>query len=288
MTKYTYILLGYPVYILARILNLLLPHPLQEPNKKFKNIHEGQICFILGSGPSIKSQDLTKLSNQIVMTQNHFHAHKDIKIINPQYHVIVPKYQKREYDNDWRDWISSMVKRLPKDCLLFAGSNTKYLIDEYDELKGRTYYIRTGLNAIYMRKAVVDITRNIMKVPTALTECLTIALFMGFEKIYLLGFDLNQIVIQQENGRENLRFYGLSPITNNVAEVQIEKKAGASGGDWFWMWEIWVQLNLLNNYAIKNNIQIVNLTRGGLLNVFPRKDYEDVINESLVSKLEVD
>ena len=216
----------------------------------------------------------------------YFLAHKDIKAINPAYHVMVQKYQSKDYDNDWRDWLSSMEERLPRDCQLFAGDNTKYLIEEFDQLKARTNYIHTGLKAIYMHKAFVDITKNIMKVPTALTECLTIALYMGFEKIYLLGFDLNQLVIMQEkeNARAHLRFYGLSPITNNNAEVEIENKTATSGDDWFWMWEIWAQLNLLQNYALKNNIQILNLTKGGLLNVFSRKKYEDVINEIQLSQ----
>lgn len=279
--KFEYILLSYPLCIANRILNNILPHPLLKPNGKFRNLHKGQTCFILGSGPSIQSQDLTKLSGRIVMTQNHFHAHKDIKVISPRYHVIVPKYHPKEYDNDWREWIDSMARRLPADCLLFADTNTKYLIDEFDALRGRAYYIHTAIDAIYMRKAIVDITKNIMKVPTVLTECLTIALFMGFEKIYLVGFDLNQLVILQEkeNAWEHLRFYGTSPITRNAAEAQLEKKTETSGENWFCMWKIWVQLNLLRDYALRRDIQIINLTKGGLLNVFPRQDYEDVIRK---------
>ncbi len=274
------VILGYPLYLARQGLNVL-PKPVLSPNQKFKNAHQGETCFILGSGPSIKNQDLKKLSGRIVMTQNHFHSHEDIRIINPRYHVMVPKYHKKEYDKDWRDWIRSMEERLPADCGLFADSNTKYLIDDFASLKHRTFYIHTGINPIYMRKAAIDITKNIMNVPTALTECLTIALYMGFRKIYLLGFDLNQLIILQEekNGRERLRFYGMSPITSNAAEAEFEKKTGTSGDDWFWMWEIWVQLNLLKNYAQEKGIQIINATQGGLLNVFSRQSYDDVLRE---------
>src|SRR6185369_9642513 len=65
----------------------LFPDSLLLQNKKFKNLHAGQRCFILGSGHSILTHDLTKLSNEIVITQNHFHSHKDISIIHPKYHV---------------------------------------------------------------------------------------------------------------------------------------------------------------------------------------------------------
>ncbi len=39
-------------------------------NKKFKNIHKGNRCFILGNGLSLKQQDLTLLKNEYVFTVN--------------------------------------------------------------------------------------------------------------------------------------------------------------------------------------------------------------------------
>ncbi len=268
--------LGYLIYLIKRLLNFLLPHLLLKPNRKFKNIHRGETCFILGSGLSIKNQDLTKLSGKIVMTQNNFHAHKDIAAIKPKYHVIVPKYQPEKYDQDWRDWVDTMDKRLPKEAILFAGGNTKYIIDKFENFKDRTYYIQAGINHLYMGKAIVDITREIMNIPTALTECLTIALYMGFKNIYLVGFDLNQVCMLQ-NDIKNIRFYGVSCITRNEAEKEYQDKNSATGRDWFWMWEIWQQLKLLREYAQRHGIQVVNATDGGLLNLFPRRDFNDVI-----------
>ena len=67
----------------------LYPHPLLKRNTKFKDIHKGQRCFILGSGPSIVKQDLKKLQGEIVITQNNFHVHEDISIINPRYHCVI-------------------------------------------------------------------------------------------------------------------------------------------------------------------------------------------------------
>jgi hypothetical protein len=270
-------------YIKGHILNILklignqIPDPLRSKNKIFKDKHKGQRCFILGSGHSILTQDLTKLTTEIVFTQNHFHAHKDIKTINPDYHVVVPMFQPAKYDNDWVKWLQGMEETLPEDTIYFMGSNTKKIVDAHSHIGNRAYYIDHGLDPVLMKKAAVDITKRIMSVQTVITQCITIALYMGFDKIYLLGFDLDQIIHLAQN-RDNVRFYGNSPVTDNDAEKGFEEKLGSSGEDYYNQWVIWKQLNLLKTYAESKGIEIINLTNGGLLNVFKRQPYESIIN----------
>jgi len=272
------ILKGYPRYLTWRVLNNVLPYHLQKPNKRFQNIHADDICFILGSGPSIANQDLTRLAGQIVMTQNSFYTHKDIAAINPKYHVIIPKYQAKEYDNDWKEWLGDMDVQLPNSCTLFADQNTKEFIDQYGYFKDRTYYTLAQINALYMNKAIVDITKSIMKIPTVLTECLSIAIYMGFKKVYLSGFDMDQVPTWIKKGRDHLRFYGYSKITGNDAEEEAMDQMEQSARLWYWVWETWYQLILLKKCADQHNVQIANVTDGGLLNIFPREDYEAVVN----------
>jgi hypothetical protein len=253
----------------------LIPDLLLRRNRIFKDLHKGERCFILGSGNSVLQQDLTKLKGEIVMTQNHFHAHEHIKIVNPKYHVVVPKYQPKEYDHDWVAWLKSMDEKLHRETIFFMGKNTKYLVDEMSLFNGRIYYIKDGYQCALMRKAPVDITRTIMSVQTVLLQCLAIAIYMGFSEIILLGFDLDQVC--RLSDRTKLRFYGMSPITANKAEVTAEESTGASGIDWINMWIIWRQCYLLKQEAEKRGIRIINATRGGLLNMFERQNYEDIL-----------
>ena len=159
------------------ILNLF-PDPLLLQNEKLKNIHRGQRCFILGSGHSVLTHDLTKLKNDVVITQNHFHSHKDIGLINPAYHVVVPKFHPAEYDKDWIDWIISMENRLPVSTKFFFGKNTKDLICEKTNLSNRSFYINPGFHAVRLRNPKIDITKRMMNIPTVITQCITIALYM--------------------------------------------------------------------------------------------------------------
>ena len=255
----------------------LFPDALLKKNIKFKNVHRGERCFILGSGYSILTQDLARLKDEIVITQNHFHSHKDIKAIHPNYHVVIPKFHPSEYDQDWVDWIQEMETTLPPDTTYFFGSNTRNLIDEKTGLSARTYYINTGFHAICLHHAKTKITKRIMNIPTVITQCITIALYMGFSKIYLMGFDLDQI-FQLSKGRDSVRFYGHSQITRNDAEKNVEDKYASNGFDYFNQWMIWQQLILLREYAEENNIEIVNAANGGVLNVFKRENYNEILN----------
>jgi len=276
--NFNWLLLEYRNHFSTYIRSLLKPDPLLKNNIGFKNLHKNERCFILGSGHSINTQDLSLLNGEIVMTQNHFHAHPEIFKIKPRYHVLIPKYQPKEFDGDWVSWLKSMEDRLPDETNIFLGANTKYLLDETGFFKNRSFFIKSGYSSAIAKIAYTDITRPLMRVPTVLTECLAIAIYMGFKEIYLMGFDLDQnIQLAKGVNRDEIRFYGKSDITNNQAEKNIELAEGASGLDWFSMWTIWEQCNLLKKAAEAANIKIINATNGGVLNVFDRRPYEEVI-----------
>ncbi len=265
---------GFVVHSLNMAMNCLPQPAAIQSNKQFKNKYKGKRIFILGSGPSIKTQDLRPLQNEFVMTQNHFHAHNDIEIIKPDFHVVVPKYQPPQYDSDWIEWFNSMNERLPNNCQFFFGLNTKKFVEKTNLFENRRFYVLPGLKPLFMQKARYDITKRIMTIPTVITQCISIALYMGFSEIYLVGFDLNQICMLGE--QQQVRFYNNSPITRNEAEQKIVSEMRADASMWFAFWLIWKQLILLEKAAKKLDIKITNLS-GGILDVFERKNYAETL-----------
>lgn len=259
-------------------LRSLFPKQILTRNKELKDRYKGETCYILGSGPSIKSQDLKRLKGKYVITQNNFHVHPDIELLNPVAHCIVPKYQSKEYDEDWVEWFQTMNDKLPDRTIYFMATNTKSIVDQFPDIAAKTYFLETGFNPLFLKNARVDITRRMMNIPTAITQCLTLALYMGFDKIYLSGMDLDQICRMGE--RDAVRFYGNSPITKNDAEKSIEVRQYSSGIAYFNRWNTWIQLNLLRNWAEKRNKEIINVTNGGLLDIFEFDNFERVSEES--------
>jgi hypothetical protein len=256
---------------------MLYPFPgtLLRRNQRFRDRHKGERCFILGSGNSILDQDLTRLREERVMTQNNFHAHPQIASIAPDYHVVVPKYQSEEFDADWEAWLRAMQERLPEATELFLNENTAYLVERLGVLEGRVAYLRNGYHCALLRRAPVNLCRALMAVPTVLPLCLAIAIYMGFEKIILLGFDLDTVC--RWHRPDTKRFYGKSPITANRAERALEERSETLGLKWINMWTIWRQCNLLKQAAEARGTRIVNATNGGLLDMFDRRPYEQCL-----------
>src|SRR6185437_6208885 len=55
-------------------------------NQSIYNRHAGQRCFILATGPSIKTQPLHLLAGETCISVSNFFVHPDYGLIRPRYH----------------------------------------------------------------------------------------------------------------------------------------------------------------------------------------------------------
>jgi len=272
---------SYLINSLVDVHDLLFTHPDLKKNIELKDKYNNERIFILGSGSSILLYDLKVLSNECVMTQNSFHMHNDISDINPTFHCVVPYYQSDKEHSIWVDYINDMKVRMP-DSLFIWGLNTKSLIDKYHEdLRDKSYYLRTRYNLLTLNKAKVNISKTIMTIPTVLTQCLTVAIYLGFKEIYLLGFDLDQIC--HTNDQTYGRFYGMSKITETEFEKDANQRLDIETTDgWYTWWLMNKQFFLIKDFADQNNISIVNGTKGGILSYFKREPIENIVGQEIL------
>ena len=272
---------SYLINSLVDVHDLLFTHPDLKKNVELKDKYNNERIFILGSGSSILLYDLKVLSNEYVMTQNSFHMHNDISDINPTFHCVVPYYQSENEISVWVDYIADMKARMP-DSLFIWGLNTKALIDKYHEdISAKSYYVRTKYDLLTLKKAKVTISKTIMNIPTVLTQCLSVAIYLGFKEIYLLGFDLDQIC--HTNDRTFGRFYGMSKITDTKFEEDAEKNSDDETTDgWYNWWLMNKQFFLIRDFADQNNISIVNGTKGGILSYFKREPIENIVGQEIL------
>ena len=272
---------SYLINSLVDVHDLLFTHHDLKKNIELKNKYNNKRIFILGSGSSILHYDLKVLKNEFIMTQNSFHMHEDIYDIEPNFHCVVPYYQSKKEYSTWIEYIGDMKEKMPSTTFIW-GLNTKALIDNHHpELIKQSYYIRTKYNSLTLKKAKVNISKTIMNIPTVLTQCLRVAIYMGFREIYLLGFDLDQIC--HTNDRTFGRFYGMSKITDTKFEEDTEKISDEETTDgWYTWWLMNKQFFLLKSYADQNKIKIINGTQGGILSYFKREPIENIIGQEIL------
>ena len=243
-----------------------------ERNGAWRNSFRGRRCFILGSGMSINNHDLSLLENEIVMTQNNFFVHKDAKLLRPKFHVVVPHYHPKSEDPKWIEWFRDMEAALPNDCSLFVGLSSKEMLQMNTGFGERAYFVDALYNPLTLSEAPIDLTKKIIVIRTVLAQCLAIAIFMGFDNVYLVGFDLDQMCSKDNAGR----FYGLSKITDTVTERKIDENVKKSSEVWFHWWNTHLAFDLLRNSAISNGVHVYNATGAGLLETFDRVNYSDL------------
>lgn len=166
---------------------------------KFKNMHHGKRCFIIGNGPSLTYQDLQKLykKKEICFGVNRIYLSYEYTDWRPDYYVacdylIVKKdakiIQELSADKFIRHYFNRIIFNKQEDIYEYNGivEDNKGLPFSSDIVKG-----------VYMGKTVVY-------------DCIQIAAYMGFTEIYLLGVDLTENMIAEAEGTH---FYK-SPDTN--------------------------------------------------------------------------
>ena len=276
---------SFSINSLVTVYDLLFTHPILKKNFELKDKYKNERIFILGSGSSILQYDLKVLKNENVMTQNSFYMHDDISNIDPNYHCVIPYYQSDKEFSIWIDYIAEMKELMPNSLFIW-GLNTRSLIEKHHkDISDRSYYIRTKYNLLTLNKAKVNISKTIMNIPTVLTQCLIVAMYMGFKEIYLLGVDLDQICHTKDQTYG--RFYGMSKITDTEFEKNENERLDIKTTvGWYTWWLMNKQFFLLKHYADHNNIKIVNGTKGGILSYFKREPIENIIGQEILAEKE--
>lgn len=242
-------------------------------NMKFKNRHKGERCFILACGPSIKEQDLTLLKNEISISVSNFFMHPDYGLIRPRYHCIPDistahgDFHTEEYAKRW----FREMERKTGEAILFLSDGEKKLIKSSGLFRNtEVHYLHFGEDWTEIEKSGIDITRFFPFPQSSSVLALAIAVYMGFEEIYLLGCDHDWILHHGTSlhfYEENENIMATRPGYSEWAGSDYELQFRCS-------WNLWDQYKKIYRYSQTMGINIYNATVGGLLDVFPRVRYE--------------
>jgi hypothetical protein len=227
--------------------------------RKFKNRHKGQTCVVIGNGPSLKAEDLTRIAQCGIPTFacNRIHLIFPQTPWRPTYYFMSDEKLINQY-GDHIDDVPAENRFFPKMCRdrIKNGNFYNQLMSRYDQ-EGR-FSLHAG--------------KGVYTGCTITAEMLQFAYFMGFHNIYLIGVDFSyQIskklddVTYSYQGENNYFIPGyLKP--GEVADMPN------------------VNANLLAFHAAKEAIEgqgriVQNATRGGKLEVFTRVNLDELLQK---------
>lgn len=251
-------------------------------NEKFRNIHNGRRCFILATGPSVKDQDLSGLSDEICIAVSHFHLHPDIRKIAPAYHVLAPQHSPFTFE-DSRRYFDDFIKYYSgSDVIYFLGLfdyeySYSELLKKYPEYRlENTYFLNYASSVRLTEENYIDddlwnIAGNPFAIRTVIYSAVQLAVYMGFNEIYLLGCDHNYLDDISTSG--GVHFY---PDEAGIPDK--EQQAGCTTERLLKeYYERWKDYRFIKQYAVAKRVKIYNATKGGMLDVFDRIELADVL-----------
>jgi hypothetical protein len=252
-------------------------------NRILRNRHRGGRCFIIGNGPSLNSQDVSSLANEITFACNFFNLHPLCEVLRPRYYCIAdplsfaPVPGTADIVSDRAAWFGDILQKIP-DVEFFVPLWAKSIIEERGWLKNRpVWHVAFGGSSTEAGHAQSALHRPItLGQGTIPALAIPTAIYMGFSTIYLLGCDCDWWVSNLAQGAvtaEHKHFYSKNPFIpyqGSFADLELESQ-------FLSLHQHFKSFRLLKEHADKRSIKIINLTRGGLLEAFPRERFEDVV-----------
>lgn len=243
------------------------PSRFTNANAALAGLHSGKRCFILGNGPSIKTQPLHLLRDEYTFVCNYFYKHEDVARIQPNFYFIV--------DDKLRtgEWPVSMLDEIEAACpdarlFLSAGEGHHPHVYEVEARRGLNWI--AGGKLIYPGfRYPVDLTRaiggdNVVKM------ALQAAIYMGFTEIYILGVDGDGLF--RDLLGQSSHFYEAEAENATLDPRRMEL-------DLWFCTEGFRSWRAIAERFTDGPVRIFNATPGGLLNVFPRRSLEAALAE---------
>ncbi|WP_052769949.1 6-hydroxymethylpterin diphosphokinase MptE-like protein [Paenibacillus sp. IHB B 3415] len=217
---------------------------------KYKNKHNGERCFIIGNGPSLSIADLEKLKYEHTFAANSIYVLYDRTDWRTSYYFCQDSTVLRNNIEDIKKKITSTKFIKPTGYSQDTDDNAICFNVDYNNYKKRI-----------LPEFSEEITENVKDGYTVTYSMIQFACYMGFKEIYLLGVDFNYIMKDNKideqsypDKRMGAKAGGNPDLEYNLLAYQVAKK-----------------------YADDQGIKIFNATRGGMLEVFPRVDLDDVL-----------
>ncbi len=231
-------------------------------NERFqalKNKYQGQRCVIIGNGPSLNIEDLEKLKNEYTFASNKIFLCFDETEWRPTFYSVEDTLVLKQN--------ADLIKNVEADYKLFPDFTLSSLKYDRENIAFKFSHKNPFPKLPYFYNDTEEI---FYWGSTIVYTQIQLAFYMGFSEIYLIGVDYTYNVPSKKKGKNVLVSEG---------EVNHFHKDYRKPG------EKWHIPNLeyheksferVNKEVEQRNIKVFNATRGGKLEAFPRKEFDEV------------
>ena len=203
--------------------------------------------FVILNGPSLKLQDLSVLKGRDIVFVNRGFQHHEYINLSPKYHAFVDsKMLTGEWPIEWIDEILAINSDIV--FIMPISWSSHHLIKPYIEKSVKIYWLNTKFKFYSLGVA---------------GSCFEFGINECFQNIYFTGFDANGIGYELVGSSSH--FYGENK--ENKAKTTLDYAQ-----DLYMHSRHFLSLNDFVKYARNKNVNMINMTEGGVLDMFSRVD----------------
>lgn len=210
---------------------------------------KSDICYICALGPSLRSVDLSKINGDTIVVNDFFRIGKNNPGFVPTFYLMIDAlYKSEEYIKSFEDAINQ-----------YSEKNTVFLLHpvladilEKSHSQSHFFYL-SCFKGLFNAKKEFKIDKVMPAFGNVACTAIACALALGYKKIVLLGCDFSSFASRkmshcyEENSQRSLRMSYELYCYSFVADMHDQLQA----------------------YAMKHGVEIINSTRGSLIDAYP-------------------
>lgn len=211
-----------------RVVKLLFRRVISR-NERFKGRHNGETCYIVGNGASLKNMDLSAFADRVTIGLNFLCVHRDFHRLNALYYVMpAPKFLYPFYENPYLKKyqrnptgmaLRRAIAKFPKTTVFTSITNIASLA-----MVREAFYVHHFGNKEPDRE-LCDISGVFSFMAGGLYGGIGVAINLGFKKAVLIGCDY--VFTPKQDGH----FYGAGPATRSDQRGNIYAKLFKEAGE---------------------------------------------------------
>lgn len=226
----------------------------------YKDTHCGQRCFLIGNGPSLRADDLTRLHEvgEVTFAFNRVYNIFEQTPWRPTFYIS----QDEKMLAGCADVVSDLkaeAKFIPIQFKWWNGieiNNAAYFNIEHQQVDDPAQFQFSD-----------DISRRIFNSSTGMYTAAQIAAYMGFSEIYLIGVDHHFRISQNNQGKiivdNTVKDYFTDKYNEDKDKLYIPNTERST-----------LTYVAMKHHCDARGIKVYNATRGGKLEVFERLDFD--------------
>jgi len=224
---------------------------------RWKDRHAGKTAWLIGNGPSVRTEDLDRLGSAITFSFNRFYLSHEMTSLRPTYTVSGDK---------------QMIEDFGQEIIDRSGGTVFLAHDQVPDVVGDYIWLRQ----LSVSPPLFSLNPDRVVAPggSSLFVALQVAYYMGIRRFYFYGADFRFVFKAHKSSRDAYR--AASGDGNHFIKNYRDGRPWCPPS----FRQIASAFFAARALVESENGFIRNATRGGALEVFPRCDFEDALSDS--------